>query len=111
MEQEFIVDVGEMGSTKGDARFSFSFRTPRENGRRSSAFNSISLWGSVRFEGDETGRENDPNLLQLLSVCLLKFSLCYCETIRVFLVWFCHQMSDSYELESVKNRFDRIVGL
>lgn len=98
---------GRWGVQKETLAFHFRFARQEKNGRRSSAFNSISLWGSVRFEGDETGRENDPNLLQLLSVCLLKFSLCYCETIRVFLVWFCHQMSDSYELESVKNHFDR----
>lgn len=82
------------GSTKGDARFSFSFRTPRENGRRSSAFNSISLWGSVRFEGDETGRENDPNLLQLLPCVCWNFLSVIAKRYEFFSSDF-HQMSDS----------------
>lgn len=64
--------------TKENARFLFSFHTPRENGRSSALIRF--LFEKTRFEEGHRavakgmvfpGRENDPNLLQLLlfSVC------------------------------------------
>lgn len=93
MEQEFIVDVGEYKRRR--SLFIFVSHAKRnENGRRSSAFNSISLWGSVRFEGDETGRENDPNLLQLLPCVCWNFLSVIAKRYEFFSSDF-HQMSDS----------------
>lgn len=64
--------------TKENARFLFSFHTPRENGRSPVLIRF--LFEEPRFEEGHRavakgmvfpGRENDPNLLQLLlfSVC------------------------------------------
>lgn len=78
--EESLSSMKRKGSsrTKENARFLFSFHTPRENGRSSALIRF--LFEKTRFEEGHRavakgmvfpGRENDPNLLQLLlfSVC------------------------------------------
>lgn len=107
--------------TKENARFLFSFHTPRENGRSSALIRF--LFEEPRFDRRAEvalakgmvfpARENDPNFVAATSPRLLKFSLCYCKTSTIqslssdFHKW----IYGSLVTINVKNRFEIVSKL